>query len=348
MAQVSTNIDERSQYLLKVLVDRYIKEGQPVGSKTLAEETGLGLSPATIRNVLADLEEHGFLHSPHTSAGRIPTAKGYRFFIDSLLTVQPLDNSTIQQFQQQLTPDLNIPALVTSTSNLLSELTRLTGLVMLPQREQVLLRHVEFLSLTQNRVLAILVFNNQEVENRIIYTDRQYTPSELQQAANYLNETYTGFDIAQVKHELISALQQDRDHANTLMQATIDVAAKALDEPKFDKDYVLAGQNHLFNLANQTSVTRLKELFEAFTQKRDILHLLDQCLNTKGIQIFIGEESGYAILDECSLVTAPYSVNNKTVGVLGVIGPTRMPYDKVIPIVDVTAKLLSSALNQAV
>lgn len=348
MTQVSNNIDERSQYLLKVLVDRYIKEGQPVGSKTLAEETGLGLSSATIRNVLADLEEHGFLHSPHTSAGRIPTAKGYRFFIDSLLTVQPLDDNAIQQFQQQLTPDLNIPALVTSTSNLLSELTRLTGLVMLPQREQVLLRHVEFLSLTQNRVLVILVFNNQEVENRIIYTDRPYSPNELQQAANYLNATYTGYDISQVKQELISALQQDRDHANTLMQTTIDIAAKALDEPKYDKDYVLTGQNHLFNLPNQTGVTRLKELFEAFTQKRDILHLLDQCLNTKGIQIFIGEESGYALFDECSLVTAPYSVNNKTVGVLGVIGPTRMPYDKIIPIVDVTAKLLSSALNQAV
>lgn len=340
-----TIINERAQHLLKIVVERYIRDGQPVGSKVLAEETGLGLSSATIRKVLSDLEERGFLQSPHTSAGRIPTVKGYRMFVDSLLTVKPLDKAALQQVQQQLTTETNVQNLVSTASNMLSDLTRLAGLVMLPKRERILLRQVEFLSLSENRVLVILVLNEHEVQNRIIYTDRIYSESELQQAANYLNATYAGKDIHNVRKSLLIALQEERKRVDRLMQAAIEVADKVFVQPNEKNDYVMAGQNHLLGLAEATSVQRLQQLFEAFAQKRDILHLLDQCLHADGVQIFIGEESGYSMLDECSLVTAPYSVEDQVVGVLGVIGPTRMPYDRVISIVDVTAKLLSSALN---
>ncbi len=340
-------INERGQQLLKVLVEKYIRDGQPVGSKTLAEETVLGLSSATIRNVLADLEAHGYLRSPHTSAGRVPTVKGYRFFVDSLLTLQPLDNTAFQQFQQQLSPDQNVQDLVSTASNWLSEVTRMAGLVMLPKREKILLRHVEFLPLSDNRILAILVLNEHEVQNRIIYTDRVYNLVELQQAANFLVTTYAGQDIQQVRRQLAGAMQEERTHLGQLMQTAVEFGSKALASPAdAAKDYVIAGQNHLLELAGETGVERLRQLFEAFTQKQDILHLLDQCLSAEGLQIFIGEESGYAALDECSLVTAPYSFEGKPVGVLGVIGPTRMSYDKVIPVVDITAKLLSAALNQ--
>jgi heat-inducible transcriptional repressor len=339
-------INERAQHLLKVLVERYIRDGQPVGSRTLAEETALGLSSATIRNVLADLEDHGYLRSPHTSAGRVPTAKGYRLFVDSLLTMQPLDQTALVQFKQQLKLDQNVSELAATASNLLSDVTRMAGLVMLPKRERLLLRHVEFLPLSENRVLVILVFNEHEVQNRVIYTDRIYSPSELQQAANYLTAIYAGQNISQIRQQLLNAMQTDREDISHLMQTAIEVANKALTKPaSSDQDYVLAGQSHLLELADEGGVMRLRQIFEAFTQKRDILHLLDQCLSAEGLQIYIGEESGYAALDECSIVTAPYSLQGKTVGVLGVIGPTRMSYDRIIPIVDVTAKLLSAALN---
>lgn len=348
MNKISLPINERSQHLLKVLVERYIRDGQPVGSKTLAQETSLGISPATIRNILSDLEEHGYLSSPHTSAGRIPTARGYRFFVDSLVTVKPLDKTIVEQFQQKLTPDQNVSTLVTTVSNWLSELTHLTGLVMLPRREVVILRHIEFLSLSDNRVLVILVLNNHEVQNRIIYTDKGYSLSELQQAANYLNSVYGGQDIVQVRKKLLAAMHEDHETMNSLMRAALEVAGKAFDSaPADNPDYVVAGQSHLLNLVDATGIARLRQLFDAFTQKQSILHLLDQCLNTECMQIFIGEESGYDLLDECSLVTTPYKTDGQIAGVLGVIGPTRMPYERVISIVDVTAKLLSAALNQS-
>lgn len=340
-------INERSQHLLKMLVDRYIRDGQPVGSRTLATETTLGLSPATIRNVLADLEEHGYLTSPHTSAGRIPTVRGYRFFVDSLLTTRPFDEAALRQFQQQLTlEDKNMPSLMTSASNLLSELTRLTGLVMLPRREHVALRHIEFLPLSDKRVLVILVLNEHEVQNRVIYTDRVYSISELQQAANYLTATYAGQDILLVRKKILAAMQDDRTNIDSLMRTAIEVADQVFEKTPSEQDYVVAGQGHLLDWVDAAGVGRLRQLFDAFSNKRDILHLLDQCLNADGVQIFIGEESGYDMLDECSVITAPYSIDGQAVGVLGVIGPTRMPYERVISIVDVTAKLLSAALNQ--
>lgn len=345
MNSTDLNINERAQHLLTAVVERYIRDGQPVGSKTLAEETTLGLSSATIRNVLSELEEHGYLHSPHTSAGRIPTVQGYRFFVNGILSTQQLTQPDLRLVEEQLNGDQNPAALVAKASNLLTDLTQFVGLVMLPRGEQVVLRHVEFLPLSDNRVLVILVLNEQEVQNRVINTDRAYNVSELQQAANYLNMTYAGQEISKVKQALFAAMQEDRASITQLMQAAADVAGKAFQQTKEPNDYVMAGQNRIFDLAEITNLSRLRQLFEVFNQKQGILHLLDQCLSTNGVQIFIGEESGYDIFDECSVITAPYTVKGQVVGVLGVIGPTRMPYERVIPIVDVTAKVLSVALN---
>lgn len=339
--------NERAQHLLKEVVERYIKDGQPVGSKTLAEAANISLSPATIRNVLAELEEQGYLSSPHTSAGRIPTVQGYRFFVNALLTTESLQNPCLKQVEQCFSPDLEVSDLVSSASNLLSDLTKLVGVVTLPKREAVTIRHIEFVSLGENRILAILVLNQDEVQNRILYPDRTYSAAELQQAANFLNASYSGKDILQARKELQNSVQSDRNQLDQLMQMAIKIVDKILDHSAPKNDYIVAGQNHIFDLAETTNLTHARQLFSAFSQKQDILHLLDQCLHTDGIQIFIGEESGYDLFDNCSLITASYSVQDKVVGALGVIGPTRMSYDKVIPIVNVTAKLLSSALNPA-
>lgn len=338
-------INERAQSLLRVVVERYIRDGQPVGSKTIAEESAMGLSPATIRKVLAELEDQGYIRSPHTSAGRVPTVQGYRFFVNALLTTKQLTVPNLQQLKNQLTPNLDISELMISASNILSDLTSLVGLVMLPRRESTILRHIEFLPLTDKRVLVILVLNEQEVQNRIIYTDRAYRLDELQQAASYLTTTYVGQDIILIRELLQHSLQEEKNKLDYLMKTAIEVASKALDDTKAADDYVVAGQSNLFEMANVTNLTRVRQLFDVFTAKQDILHLLDQCLNAEGIQIFIGEESGHTFLDECSVVTAPYSANDQVVGVLGVVGPTRMQYDKIIPVVDLTAKLLTAALN---
>lgn len=340
-----SEINERAQHLLKILIERYIRDGQPVGSKTLAENCTQTVSPATIRNIMADLEERGYVHSPHTSAGRVPTALGYRFFVDTLLTVQPLEPSAIEHVQHELRAEHSLQGLVTSASSLLSGLSRLTGLVTLPKRESLTLKQVEFLPLAHTRVLVILVLNEKEIQNRIIHTDREYTQNELQQAANFLNAEFAGKDLYAIRHDLLSALRRDREQMDTLMRTAIEVADKAFEQQEQADDYVLAGQTHLFDLAAATGVDRLRLLFDAFNEKHRILHLLDQTLTADGVQIYIGGESGLDILTDCSVVTAPYSLGNKIVGTLGVLGPTRMAYDKVIPLVDITAKLLSAALN---
>jgi heat-inducible transcriptional repressor len=339
------NLNERAQHLLKVLIERYIRDGQPVGSRTLAENLGTSLSPATIRNVMAELEERGYIHSPHTSAGRIPTSQGYRFFVDSLLTVQSFDTASVQQYQQQLDPDMPTQALVASASSMLSNLTQLAGLVTLPRREHLFFRHVEFLPLSEHRVLVILVLNEREVQNRIIYTDRNYTASELQQAANYLVTTYAGKDLSLVRSELLNTLRAEREQMNQLTKSALEIAEKTFHEPTQEGDYVLAGQENLLELADVDGLGRLRQVFDAFTERHRILHLLDQCIKADGVQIYIGEESGYAALNACSLITSPYSVEGKVVGVLGVIGPIRMSYERAIQTVDLTAKLLSAALN---
>jgi len=344
MASVALN--ERAQYLLKALVERYIQEGQPIGSRTLARDAGLELSPATIRNVIADLEELGLVASPHTSAGRVPTVQGYRLFVDSLVTTRPLEVNELGQMKQLLDPSCNSTgALLSKASSLLSGVSQMAGVVTMPRHDATILRQVEFLPLSDRRVLAILVINAQEVQNRVIHVDRDYDPEELRRVANYLNQHYAGEDIRNVRERLVSELQRTRASMDEVMRSLIEVAGEAFEQEGDNQDFLLAGQTNLMGMGNLGNVDKLRDLFEAFNQKHEILHVLDHCLSAEGVQIFIGEESGYRVLDECSLVTAPYSVEGHCVGVLGVIGPTRMAYERVIPIVDMTAKLLSAALN---
>jgi heat-inducible transcriptional repressor len=340
-------LSERAQLLLKALIESYIRDGQPVGSRTLSRDSGLSLSSATIRNVMADLEELGFVVSPHTSAGRIPTDKGYRLFVDSLLKLKPLQSEEIDDIERRLRSDAsNGRALVQTVSQMLSSVTQMAGLVTLPNPHYVALSQIEFIGLSENRALAIMVMNNREVENRVVQLERAYSSEELRRAANYLNEAFAGRSLPEVRASLLKQLQETRQTMNQLMQDAIQMAQKVFEAPGGERvEYVIAGETNLMGFAELSNIDRLRRLFEAFNEKHDMLRLLDNCLRAQGIQIFIGHESGYQILDDISVVTAPYMLDNQVVGVLGVIGPTRMAYERVIPIVDVTAKLLGSALN---
>ena len=343
-------ITERAQLLLKTLIESYIRDGQPVGSRTLSRDSGLSLSSATIRNVMADLEDLGFVASPHTSAGRIPTDKGYRFFVDTLLKLKPLHHEEIEEIERRLGSDVsdvsNGRSLVQTVSRMLSSVTHMAGLVTLPNPNYVALSHIEFVTLSENRALAIMVMSNREIQNRVVQLDRHYSSEELRRAANYLNEAFAGRSLPEVRAQLVKQMQETRQHMDQLMRDAIQVAQKVFDgSPDEGVEYVIAGETNLMGFAELSNVERLKRLFEAFSEKHDILRLLDSCLQAQGIQIFIGQESGYRILDDISVVTAPYTIDNRVVGVLGIIGPTRMAYERVIPIVDLTAKLLGSALN---
>jgi len=342
---VAAELNERAQHLLKALTERYIREGQPVGSRTLARDAGLKLSPATVRNVIADLEDLGLVRSPHTSAGRVPTVQGYRMFVDTLLSVKPLEQQTVEDIRENLDIEGDSRELVETASSLLSDVTRLAGVVTLPRNEHASLQRVEFLPLSNRKVLAILVISDTEVQNCILTTERDYGAAELQQYSNFLNEQFAGKELQSVRATLIAELKETRENLNRMMTTAMTMADKMLGEAEKGSDYVLAGQTNLMDCDELCNVTTLRHLFEAFDEKREILGLLDQCVESEGVQIFIGEESGYQMLDECSLVTAPYSVDGKVLGVLGVIGPTRMAYERVIPIVDATARILSAALN---
>ncbi len=338
---------DRGQHLLRVLIQRYISDGQPVGSRTLSRDSGLDLSPATIRNVMADLEEMGLVSAPHTSAGRVPTPRGYRLFVDTLVRYrQPVD-SEIRKIQRKILGDSDNPdALVTAVSGLLSEFTQMAGIVSVPRSAKMTLRQIEFLPLSENRILVIIVTNDREVQNRILHTDHNYKASELQQAQNYINEHYAGTDLQAVRERLLADLETTRDSMNQAMQDIIAVAHSAMGSAAHPDDkYALAGETNLMDFAELSDIDTLRRLFDAFSRKRLILDLLDRSINADGVQIFIGEESGLSIFDECSVITAPYHVDDDTIGVLGVIGPTRMAYDRVVPIVDVTARLLESALS---
>lgn len=341
-------LNDRAQHLLKRLVEHYIREGQPVGSRTLSRDLGLNLSAATIRNVMADLEGLGFIASPHTSAGRVPTDKGYRFFVDTLLRYEPLENAKIAEIQARLSEHLDNPkALAAVASKLLSSVTRLAGVVTLPRQSHAALSQIEFMPLSDNRVLAILVVNGREVQNRILQLERRFSAEELRRASNYLNQEFGGKELSAVREHLVSQLKETRENLNQMMMDAIRLAQQVVDMPAAggQMEYVMAGETNLMEFAELSNVDKLRRLFEAFTQQRDILHLLDHSLKAEGVQIFIGQESGHTILDDCSIVTAPYMLDQEVVGVLGVIGPTRMAYERVIPIVDITAKLLGSALN---
>ena len=308
----------------------------------------MNLSPATIRNIMSDLDDLGLVASPHTSAGRIPTIQGYRLFVDSLLTVKPLRKNVISRLQQELDTSASSPAtLIESASSMLSSFTRMAGVVTVPRRNQLVLRQIEFLPLSGNRVLVILVTNEHEVHNRIIHTARSYTAAELERTANYLNREYLGMDMDTIRLAVMESMEKARDDMSQIMQTALDVADRVFSssDAEKDEDYVLAGQNNLMGYQEMSDVEKLRQLFEVFNTKRDLLHLLDSSINAEGVQIYIGDESGYAVLDNCSVVAAPYKISDSVVGVLGVIGPTRMAYDKVISIVDVTAKLVGSALS---
>lgn len=336
-------LNERSRILLKTLIERYIAEGQPIGSKTLSHHAGLDVSPATIRNVMADLEEMGLVTSPHTSAGRIPTAMGYRLFVDSLLAVQPLAGLEIREIEDHLPAD-SPQRSIAAASQLLSQMTHFAGVVLAQKRRELILKHVEFLMLSERRVLLILVSSEGDVQNRIIMTDRQFSPSELIEASNFLNAQCAGKTLTSMVQWLQKDLVRLKSDIVNLMNAAVAVGTEM---GQHHESIVIAGEHQLLNIADLSSnVERIKLLFELFEQKTALLHLLDLGNQAEGVQIFIGNEAGIAPLDECSIVTAPYQLNGEIIGTLGVIGPTRMAYDRVIPIVDITARLLSSALSQ--
>jgi heat-inducible transcriptional repressor len=342
MSNATPALNERAQALLKALVERYITDGQPVGSRALSRVSGLDLSPASIRNVMADLEEMGFIASPHTSAGRVPTPRGYRFFVDTLLTIKPLDKIEIHELEGQLHAE-NRQKLVASASHMLSDLTQFAGIVMTPRRA-AMFRHIEFVSLSDKRILLIIVSPEGDVQNRIFMTNKSYVQSELTEAANMLNQNYAGCSFEDIRRRIHDELKKLRENMSQLMTAALEVGSQALQEAS--DEVVISGERNLLQVHDLSgNMASLRKLFDLFDQKAGLLQLLDVSSRAHGVQIFIGGESGLVPLDECSIVTAPYEVDGKVVGTLGVIGPTRMAYERVIPIVDITAKLLSSALS---
>jgi len=338
-------LDPRAAELLKLLVERYIHDGQPVGSRTLSRMAGLGLSPATIRNVMADLDEMGFVASPHTSAGRIPTTRGYRYFVDTLLAPESLSDAEQEQIVEDLVPgDRSVPDMVQAASNLLSRMTQMAGVVTVPRRNLAILRRIEFLSLSGSRVLAILVVNQREVQNRILHTERPYGADELTRYATLLNERFAGHDLVNLRQALAQDAGDTQARINLMLRDAATMAERAMSDVG-ESDYVVAGGPNLMGFHELADVGRLRGLFDALDRKRDMLMLFDQCLAADGLQIFIGDESGYRVLDECSVVTTPYYVAGRVAGVLGVIGPTRMSYSRIIPLVQETARALSAGLK---
>ncbi|GAB4177926.1 MAG: heat-inducible transcriptional repressor HrcA [Rhodocyclaceae bacterium] len=334
-------LDQRAQVLLKTLIERYIAEGQPVGSRALSKYSGLELSPATVRNVMADLEEMGFIASPHTSAGRVPTPHGYRFFVDCLLTVQPLPPERIHEIEDQLRRD-SPQRLISSASQLLSQLTHFAGVVIAPRRLQPRIRRIEFLGLSEKRVLLILVTEEGDVQNRILFTGRSYSPAELVRAANYLNRHCAGLTFEEIRVRLHDELRQLKSDVTELMNAAVAAGGEALEDAA--GQCAISGEHNLLDVEDLSSdMARLRKLFSLFEQKSSLMRLLELASRAQGVQLFIGGESGIAPLDECSVVAAPYEVEGRVLGMVGVIGPTRMAYEHVIPLVDITAKLLSGA-----
>jgi heat-inducible transcriptional repressor len=348
-APFGPKLDARARQLLRTLISQYIADGQPVGSRTLAKNSGLDVSPATIRNVMADLEEIGLLAAPHTSAGRVPTAQGYRVFVDSLLELKPLEETQIEEMRRGLPSQAPTQDLLTGASSLLSDVTHFVGVVTLPKREEFPFRHIDFVALGGNRVLVILVFADNEVQNRVIVTQHVYSPSELEQVANFLNANYAGLRMAEIRERLKREMRETSQRLHQLMVAAADVTQQAFPDRDADQggDMLVAGQINLMDSQGLADMDRLRDLFEAFQRKRDLLVLLESCSRAEGVRLFIGEESGFDALDNYSVVTAPYGVEGRVLGVLGVIGPTRMAYQRVIPVVQATAQILSGALNQA-
>jgi heat-inducible transcriptional repressor len=346
-AEASTKVpNERASHLLRVLIQRYIRDGEPVGSRTLSRDAGIDLSPATIRNVMSDLEDMGLVAAPHTSAGRVPTPKGYRLFVDTLVRYRQPPDQELRRLKSRLHANVDDPgALIGAVSKMLSEITSLAGVVSVPRGQHATLRQIEFLPLSDNRILVILVINDREVQNRILHVERQYSDSELQQAANFINEHYAGAGMLDVRERIVQDLEELRSSMNQAMHDIITAAQSAMEGVAAPAaEYVLAGETKLMDFAELSDIETLRKLFDAFSRKRVMLELLDRSIHAHGVQVFIGEESGFRILDDCSVVTSPYRLDDGAIGVLGVIGPTRMAYDRVVPIVDITARLLGATL----
>jgi heat-inducible transcriptional repressor len=337
-------LDPRAQTLLKTLIERYIAEGQPVGSRTLSKYSGLELSPATIRNVMSDLEEMGLVASPHTSAGRVPTPRGYRLFVDTMLTIQPLDDD--QQVERNVARQLQPgepQKLVAAAASVLSSLSQFAGVVLTPRRSHVF-KQIEFMRLSESRILLIIVTPEGDVQNRIMATQREYTSAQLVEASNYINANFAGLSFDEVRKRLLEEIDALRGDMTQLMHAAVVASTEDADT---GENVLISGERNLLEVADLSSnMSRLRKLFDVFDQKTSLLQLLDVSIHAQGVQIFIGGESMLVPIEEMSVVTAPYKVDGQIVGTLGVIGPTRMAYNRVIPIVDITARLLSNALSQ--
>ncbi len=336
-------LDTRAQTLLKALIERYIADGQPVGSRALSKISGLDLSPATIRNVMADLEEMGFVSSPHTSAGRIPTPRGYRIFVDTLLTVQQDEVATLESRMQTLDAHNPQQKIIANAAQMLSSLSHFAGVVLTPRTESVF-QQIEFLRLSEKRILLVIVAPNGDVQNRLLLTEVDYTPGQLIQAGNYINHHFSGMAITDVRKKLQGELNQLQHELSALMKAAVQAGSDAMQES--GEDVVISGERNLLNVNELSSnMKSLRQLFDLFEQKSGLINLLDMSTRASGVQIFIGGESHLVPMDDMSIVTSTYHVNGKVVGTLGVVGPTRMAYERVIPIVDITSKLLSNALS---
>jgi heat-inducible transcriptional repressor len=336
-------LDRRAQTLLKTLIERYIADGTPIGSRSLSKYSGLDLSPASVRNVMSDLEELGLISSPHTSAGRIPTPRGYRLFVDTLLTVQPMEFAQHEQLQGKLHPD-EPQRVLSVAANILSSLSSFAGVVMTPRRSSVF-KQIEFLRLADRRLLLIIVAPSGDVQNRILLTEKDYSPSQLVEAANYLNANFAGRDFDSIRHKLQNELSRLRDDITSLLHKAVDVSDQTLNQ-SVGETVVISGERNLLGVEGLTgNMEQLRKLFDLFEQKTSLFQLLDESSRADGVQIFIGGESKLVPIDELTVVTAPYEVDGKVVGTLGVVGPTRMAYERVIPIVDITARLVGSALS---
>ena len=336
-------LDERARLLLRHLINSYTLDGQPVGSKSLVRLAGLDVSPATVRNIMARLEDMGLVESPHTSAGRVPTQAGYRLFIDSLLEVDNLAASAQQTISQSFDTDKTSTDLIHSASEILSRITHLAGIVSLTHVAPAEVRHIEFMKLSERRVLVILVINQDEVHNKVIHVDRDYTDLELRQAAQNLSRYLLGRSFESARERLLEELAEVRSDVDEITQKVLDAMQEVCDLSAHD--LVTSGETNLLQYAELSDINKLRELFNVFNEKTDLLKLLDGCTTAEGVEIFIGSESGYSVLSNCSVVGAPYQVKGDIIGVLGVVGPTRIDYQRVIPVVDITARLLSSALN---
>ena len=345
MSDPATHLDARSRHLLRVLIAQYLEEGQPVGSRTLSRSSGLDVSPATIRNIMSDLEELGLIASPHTSAGRVPTAQGLRLFVDSLLEIKPLPREAMAQMQRGLPRE---PAttrdLLGNASTLLSAMTHFVGVVTVPGGSEVPLKQIEFVMLDAARVLAILVFADGQVQNRVLGLRQPLDARALEQASNFLNEHYAGLRLDEIRLRVLAELRAAGSELNRTLDAAVEVAAQTF-APEPEADMLVSGQTNLMGGEEGPQMDRLRELFEAFQRKRDLLTLLEGCARAPGVRLFIGEESGFAPLEGFSLISAPYGAGGRVLGALGVIGPTRMAYDRVIPVVQATARMLSSVLG---